>query len=296
MLAIINPTAGRGAGGRALPAIRAIVKDTPLAWTEKIAAEPRHAWAAAEQAARDAYDVVVVMGGDGTLHEVVNGLLRGRPGNPPALAVIPVGTANIFARAMDLPTDPVAAARVLLNGTRRTIDIGQVDDRYFATVAGVGFDAAVVRLASRWPRWIGGKLRHVAAGLLTLATYRAATARVWIDGAQQTESLFLLAAANTSWYGGGVHIAPLARVDDGLLSIVRIRDVGRLEAIRLLGQTFSGKHLQHRKVSHTPAREVRMDAEVPLPIQADGEEVGTLPAHFRCIPRALTLLVPPAVS
>jgi len=296
VLAIINPIAGRGASGRALPAIRSILTNMPLAWTEKIAQEPRRAWVAAEQAARDAYDVVVAMGGDGTLHEVLNGLLRGRPANPPALAVIPLGTANIFARAMNLPTDPVTAARVLLNGARRTIDVGQVDDRYFATVAGAGFDAAVVQTASRWPRWIGGKSRHVAAGLLTLATYRAAAARLWIDGAERHESLFLLAAANTGWYGGGVHIAPLARVDDGLLSIVCIRDLGRLEAIQLLAQTFSGRHLHHPRVSHTFAREVRVDADVPVPIQADGEEIGALPARFRCVPGALTLLVPPAAA
>ncbi len=293
VLAVINPTAGRGAGFGALPAIRSMMRDAGLAWTEAIAEAPRQAWAIAEQAARDSYDIVVAMGGDGTLHEVVNGILRGRPDTPPALAVIPAGTANIFARALDLPAHPVAAARVLVNGVRRRIDVGQVHDRYFATIAGTGFDAAIVALASRWPRWIGGKPRHVAAGLVALATYRAAPARLWIDGQERTESLFLLAVANTGWYGGGVHIAPAARVDDGLLSVIYIRDVGRIEAIRVLRQSFSGTHLNHPKVAHALATEIRLDVDAPLRIQADGEDVGALPARFRCVPGALELLVPP---
>lgn len=296
VLAIINPTSGRGAGLRAMPAIRSTVDAAKLEWTEAIAQEPRHAWALAEQAARDGYDIVVAAGGDGTVHEVVNGILRGQPEHPPALAVIPVGTANIFARALGLPAHPAAAARLLLDGTRRRIDVGQANDRYFATIAGAGFDAAVVRLASRWPRWIGGKPRHVAAGLLTLATYRATPARLWIDGREQSESLVLLAAANTEWYGGGIRIAPLARVDDGLLSVVYIREAGPLELIRLLWLAFSGRHLNQDKVAHTLAGEIRVTADTPLPMQADGEDIGSLPARFRCVPGALELLVPRAAG
>jgi diacylglycerol kinase (ATP) len=247
----------------------------------------------AEQAARDGCDIVVAVGGDGTLHEIVNGLMRGRPDHPPALAVIPAGTANIFARALDLPTEPAAAARVLAEGVRRRIDVGQVNDRYFTTVAGAGLDGAVVRLASRWPRWIGGKPRHAAAGLVTLAGYRAARVRVWLDGLEQAESLILLAAANTAWYGGGIHIAPAARPDDGLLSVVFIRDVGRLELLHLVRLAVSGKHLNHPRTGHAPAREVRAEADIPLPVQADGEDLGVLPARFRCVPAAIDLIVPP---
>ena len=292
VLVISNPAAGRGTGLRALPAVRSALGAANLSRDEAIATEPGQAWALAERAARDGYDTVVAVGGDGTLHEVVNGVLRGRPEHPPALAVIPAGTANIFARALGLPKDLVAAARVLVDGTRRRIDAGRVNDRYFATVAGAGLDGAVVRLASRWPRWIGGKLRHVVAGLVTLATYRPAQVRLWIDGQEQTESLILLAAANTSWYGGGIHIAPLARVDDGLLSVVSIGDVGRLETIRLLRLAFSGRHLDQRQVGHALAREVRVESDTPLAIQADGENIGALPARFRCVPGALELIVP----
>jgi diacylglycerol kinase (ATP) len=231
------------------------------------------------------------MGGDGTLHEVVNGILRGRPHGPPPLAVVPVGTANIFARALGLPTDPLAAARLLLQGSRRRIDVGQANDRYFATIAGAGFDAAVVRAARQLPRWIEGKRRHVAAGLAALATYHPVETRLWIDGQPQTTPLFLLAAANTDWYGGGVHIAPHARVDDGRLSLVYCGAVGRLEAVGLALQTFSGRHLQHQKVKHTHAIEIRVDSELPLPVHADGEDIGSTPAIFRCIPQAIEVFV-----
>jgi diacylglycerol kinase family enzyme len=160
VLAIVNPAAGRGAGERALPAIRAIAQEARVAWTEAIAEEPRQAWKIAEQAARDSYDIVVAMGGDGTLHEVVNGILRGRPDNPPALAVIPAGTANIFARALDLPAHPVAAARVLVNGVRRRIDVGQVHDRYFATIV---VPARLVPAGGRQHRLVRRRRPHRAA-------------------------------------------------------------------------------------------------------------------------------------
>ncbi len=294
IFAAINPVAGRGAGLRAWQAIRPMLERAGYHCAEAIAREPLDAWAMAEQAAREGCDTVVAVGGDGTLHEVLNGILRGRLHRPPALAVIPAGTANIFALALGLPKDPVASARLLLDGARRRIDAGQVNDRYFATIAGVGFDAAVVRRASGWPRWIGGKPRHVAAGFLTLATYRAAPARLWLDGRQQTGRLFLLVGANTDWYGGGVHIAPHARVDDGRLSVVWCHAVGRLEALTILLKTFSGTHLHHAGVSHIDAVEIRVDSDVPIPVQADGEDVGSAPAIIRCIPGALEVIVPRA--
>ncbi len=293
IFAIVNPVAGGGRGYRAWRAIRPALRTAGRSVEEAVAQHERQAWELAEQAARDGRDIVLAVGGDGTIHEVLNGLLRGHPERPPALAVIPGGTANIFVRALGLPRDPDAAARLLLSGSRRRIDVGQVNDRYYATIAGVGFDAEVVYRARRWPRWLGGKVRHVGAALGTLAFYRPVAARVRIDGQEQVVPLYFLAAANTNWYGIGINVAPHARVDDGRLSVVYVTDVGRLEIFRVLLQTFSGRHLGHRKVGHAFAREIHVESDVLLPVHADGEPVGRTPARFRCVPGALEVIVPP---
>lgn len=251
-----------------------------------------HAWTLAEEAAKRGYELIVSVGGDGTTHEVINGLLRGRPDQPPALAVIPLGTANDFPRALAIPKAPSAAARVLLNGIRRRIDLGQVNDRYFATIAGVGFDAEVAYQVNQWPRWFGGTALYIAGILKMLATYTPAEARIEIDGQGQTLRMFLLAAGNTNWYGGGLYMCPHARLDDGQLAIVFAGDLGKVETLALLPRVFSGTHLKHPKVTHTTAREVRVDSAVPLGIQADGELVGRVPAIFRAVPSALEVIVP----
>jgi diacylglycerol kinase (ATP) len=289
---VINPIAGRGAGLRARPVIAAVLQDAGMQVVEAIADAPGQAEGHAERAARERRDIVVAVGGDGTLHEVVNGLMRGRPDQPPALAVVPAGTANIFARALHLPKDLEAAARLIVNGARQRIDLGQVNGRYFATVAGMGFDAELARIAARWPRWINGKARHVLAGLLRLPTYRAVDANIQMNGRQWTERIFLLAAANTDWYGGGIHLAPHARIDDGRLAVVYIRAINPLRVVELFLKTLSGRHLHHPRVGFADAERIHVASDIPLPVHADGEDVGTTPVDILCIPDALEVFIP----
>jgi len=154
----------------------------------------------------------------------------------------------------------------------------------------------VVYRARQWPRWLGGKGRHVGAGLRTLARYRAVATRVRIDEQEQVVPLYFLAAANTNWYGVGMNLAPHARIDDGRLSVVYVTDVGRLEVLGVLLRTFSGDHLGHRKVGHAFAREIHVESSVLLRVHADGEPVGRTPATFRCVPGALEVIVPHSTS
>ncbi|MGH2452971.1 MAG: diacylglycerol/lipid kinase family protein [bacterium] len=287
-----NPVAGGRRGRQIWPAIRAALSAEGIGVVEEVAQRPGHPWLLAEHAARAGYSVVAAAGGDGTIHEVLNGIMRGRPGQPPALAIIPVGTANIFVRELNLPQDPSGIAEMLRHGRRRRIDLGQVNDRYYATIAGIGFDAEVVHRSRGWPHWLGGKARHLLAALGTLPRYRAVSARVRVNGREERLPLYLLAAANTSWYGGGIRIAPHARVDDGRLSVVVLGDLSIREVFGTLRSTLAGTHLQLPKVGHTMAEEIRVDADVPLAIHADGEDLGRGPAAFRCIPGGLEVIVP----
>ena len=292
---IVNPAAGRGRARRVWETtLRPMLRAGGLSFTEVYEDRPRAAVPLAEQATREGYEIVAAVGGDGTVHETINGILGPTVSHRPALAVIPGGTGNDFARGVGIPKDPLTAGRLLLNGSRRRVDIGRVNERYFAGISGVGFDAEVAARVNGWPKWIGGTPVYVAAILNMLATYRCVPARISVDGRAEEMRMFLLAAANTPWYGGGMYMAPHARPDDGYLEIITARDLGKIETLGLLPKVFSGAHLRHRKVAHQRAKEVRVESEIPLAIHADGETVGRVPAVFRVVPLAIEVIVPGA--
>jgi len=291
---IINPAAGRGRAARTWRTVGPALRDAGLSFDEVVEERPQLAIALAGDAARRGYDVIVAVGGDGTVHEAVNGIMGSGVIPRPALALIPGGTGNDFARGVAIPRDPLTAGRLLLHGARRRVDIGQVNERYFVGIAGVGFDAEVAARVNVWPKWIGGTTVYVAAILTMLVAYRCVPARLVIDGRARQLAMFLVAAANTPWYAGGMYMAPHARPDDGRLEVIIARDLGKLETLALLPKVFSGAHLGHRKVAHESAAEVRVESEVPLAIHADGETVGRVPAVFRAVPQAIEVIVPAA--
>lgn len=291
---ILNPAAGRGRARRAWRTVEPALLDAGMAFEMAVEERPQLAIGLAADAARRGVDVIAAVGGDGTVHEVVNGILTSGAEPRPALAIIPGGTGNDFARGVGIPKDPLAAGRLLLDGTRRRIDVGQVNDRYFVGISGVGFDAEVAARVNGWPKWISGTSVYVAAILNMLVAYRCVPTRVVLDGHEQQLRMFLIAAANTPWYGGGMYMAPAARPDDGALEVVMARDLGKIETLGLLPKVFSGAHLRHRKVTHQSAREVRVESDAPLAIHADGETVGRVPALFRIVPGAIEVIAPAA--
>lgn len=292
ILVIINPTASRGRGVRAWARVRDAVASRGFAVTEVLTERRLHAWEIARGSATPGYNVVVAVGGDGTVHEVINGLMQIEESARPALAVLPGGTGNDFARGIGTPKRAELAIQALLNGTRKRVDVGQVNDRYFGSISGVGFDAETARQANQWPKWIGGTALYVAALLKMLVAYSPVETTITIDGRVQTIRMFLLAAANTKWYGGGMLMAPHAEMNDGRLAVVYARDLGKLETLAILPKVYTGKHLLHPKVSHTTADEIRVESDTPLSIHADGEIVGHVPAVFRAVRGALEVLVP----
>lgn len=292
LFAIVNPIARKGRANRIWPVVRQTLVDGGIDVHEAVSERRMHAWELADRAAAEGYDVVVAVGGDGTNHEVINGLLRAALPNPPTLGLIPAGTANDLARCLKIPFNPQAAARLLLDGTRRRVDIGQVNDRFYATISGVGFDAEVAQLVNHWPRYVGGTVLYIAGIVKMLLTYSPVESEITIDGRSQTVKMFLLAAANTNWYAGGMFMAPHARIDDGLLAVVWAEDLGKVETLAVLPKLFSGAHLKHPKVFHTTAREVQVTSTTPLAIHADGESVGTVPASFKVLPGALEVIAP----
>ena len=280
-LAILNPTAGNGKAARIWPRLRAQA-DAARQW-ECVATEGvGHARRLAAEAARGGYARVVAIGGDGTVGEVANGLAH----TETALAVVPLGTGNDSALNLGTPVELPAAVTLASEGGDRLIDLGQVRTRqsttYFVNVASFGFDAEVAWRVNRmaWMKRLGGTAPYVLGVLQTLWRYTAPPMRIRLDGQALDRRVFLVAVANAPSYGGGMRIAPPARHDDGLLDLCIVRDVSRLEVLRLVPRLYSGGHVGHPAVELARGCEVLAESAATVRCQADGELVGELPATF----------------
>ena len=292
---IVNPVAGRGRVERAQAVLHAArggegADALEVAFTER----PGDAVRLAQDAAAAEYDPVVAVGGDGTVHEVVNGLLRFR-GSIPSLAVIPTGTGNDFARSVGIPTSVREALDLVVGsaGALRPIDTARVGNRYFVGVAGAGFDARVAKAVNAAPnRMKVGALPFVYYTLREIVRNRNPELTVDLDGGARvlTQRSLLVAVANCRFSGGGMQLAPDAEPDDGLLDVCLIGDASATEVVRLLPSVFSGGHVRHPKVSIQRAATVRVSGPAGVEAQADGELIGGLPLEISVVPRGLRVV------
>ncbi len=293
LLFILNPVAGHGRSQRVLARLQAALTNRSgvrtVTWSTS---GPGHARELALRAAREGYTRIVAVGGDGTVHEVLNGLMEAGPQllARVGLGVVPAGSGNDFARNLGIPAQPQALADRLTGGTWGRVDVGLVNGRYFGNVAGVGFDAEVAALANRLPKYLPGTLTYLGGALAMLARYRNARVSLVLDGTPLERRVLLVAVGNGACYAGGMIICPGARMDDGRFRVVVAGDLTRLEVLRVLPTIYRGGHMGHPKVEAFDAAEVVISADRRLFVQADGEIVGTTPARLRILPRALQVM------
>jgi diacylglycerol kinase (ATP) len=297
-LVVHNPTAGGGRAGRLAPRVVERLRGQGVEVAQHRTLSLEDARLAACRAAAGV-DVVVAVGGDGTVGACAAGLAdAGPPGWSPgasgvraALGVVPAGGGNDAARSLGLPAgDPLAAAGLLTRLRRRPADLATVAGRAYLNVAGAGFDSEVNRVANQRLRWVRGRPRYVGAVLAELVVGRPATFELVLDGQATRLQAWLVAVANGPSYGGGMRVAPAASLDDGLLEVVVIGEIGKLEFLRTFPQVFSGRHVEHPAVAVHRAARVDLDADRTLAVYADGEPAGTLPATFQVRPSAVTVL------
>ena len=262
-----------------------------------------HGIALAEEAGRRGDDTVVAVGGDGTISEVVNGLLRAGNGasrNP--LGIIPAGTGGDTVRTLGVPRDPGAALLCLTRGRRRTIDAGRVtfdldgaapEERYFLNVADAGLGGETVAAVDGLKR-LGGRTGFLVGTLLALARFRPANVRIRIDdGADEWTSLAdVVACGNCRFFGGGMQIAPRADPADGLLDLVLIQHQPPWKSIPGLRRVYDGTLLDDPAVRWRRVRSVDVTADRPdVRVDVDGEQPGMLPARFEVLPRAIDVVL-----
>jgi diacylglycerol kinase (ATP) len=285
---IVNPAAG---GGRALRRARdAAARLAALGHGVDLRATdgPGHARAIAQALAAIGADRLLACGGDGTMHEVAGGLC----GSGTHLAILPCGRGNDLAGALGLTGSVDGAVDALLHGRRTRLDLGTVNGEPFCTVAAIGFDAEVAEHVAAGGKRTAGRFAYLAGALAMLFPYRAATFRFEGDFGVREGPYLLGAAANTSRYGAGIRIAPGARADDGLLDLCLVRDLPRLTALRIIPGTYRGAHVRRPEVEMLRTASLRVSADRPMPVAADGEIVARLPVTLGVVPGALGLLRP----
>ncbi|CAN5186963.1 diacylglycerol kinase family lipid kinase [soil metagenome] len=296
-LVIGNPRAGRGRVVRSWDELLRHMHEAGLKPDGKLTEHPGHATELARKARSEGLELVVAVGGDGTVHEVVNGLLAdglARNGEVlPALGLLPAGSGCDYARTFAVPPDLVAAVTHLTTVEDRFVDVGEVryqsEDgervRFFVNVAEVGIGADVAERASRLPRILGPG-RYALAFFLTLAGQRTVGAEVEVDGQRCEGPLTNLVVALGQYYGGGMKVAPRADPSDGRFE-VQIQSGSKLDYALAMPKVFRGTHLPHPRVREERAGVVEVRCTPEAKLEADGEVLGTTPAIFRIVPGAL---------
>lgn len=293
---VYNPTAGPWDLQREMKRVQQELKK--VGWTTEL--QTTHSIGDTEnlarQAAEEGLDAIWVAGGDGTINEAVNGLV----GSETALATLPAGTGNIWARQLHLPAlglaNPFnmrAAAVAQAAGRVHRIDVGALNERHFLMWGGVGFDAAVTRELEPRDRTTKrlGALPYVIAAFTLAREFSGVRTRIIIDGRLIRGRTLLAVASNVQMYGY-FQLARQARLDDGLLDVFVFRGLGYSYIIQHALKLFSGRHLHDPKVVQFQAREMTVWAEEPMSTQVDGDPVGMTPASLRVVPQALRVLVP----
>jgi diacylglycerol kinase (ATP) len=295
---VVNPASGNGAAGRRWPEMRERAAEHGLQGDALLTAAPGHAAELAERAANDGASLIVVVGGDGTLNEVVNGLARSRPVE---VALLPSGTGDDFARSFRIPGDLEGALEIAGKGAARTLDLGRARfvgpdgtemERYFANFAGAGISGAIARRGAETSRRLGARLAYFWATVAVFSRWKIVEMTVQADDERREGRMNEVFVANGRYAAGGMRVAPDADTSDGLLETVLIGDFSKPEFVVTFPKIYRGTHVAHRKVEVLRARRIAVDAAVSLPIVLDGEQPGTTPASFEVVASALRLRVP----
>ena len=286
---ITNPISGKGQS--AAVAEQAAQRLTAEGYTGRLelTTQSGDANRMAREAIENGSHWIIACGGDGTIHEVVNAIAE-KP--DVVLGVLPCGKGNDFAEALKIPTKPVEAIQVLLEGATRQVDLGKIGDHYFDTIVTCGYDAEVSRRVTEEGAPFSGTASYVYTAITTLFSYQSPMARLEGDFGSYEGEILLTATGITASYGGGMKIVPGAIMDDGLFDVCIIEPVPHRTVLRLLLTLFWGGHAGHRAVRMHRTKSLTIETDPPILLYADGERICHTPATVEIVERGLTVIAP----
>ena len=280
-LVLSNPTSGGGAGQRYRELTLELLKERSIPFRDITSSSYTAAQEELRRSLNDQIKGVIVVGGDGMVHLAVQELASSKI----PLALVPAGTGNDFARTLGHNLEmPLENLKVALLRSPEAVDLGVVNDRFFAEILSTGFDSIVNERANSFKR-IKGRMKYNIAILLVLSTFKPKTYRFRIDGITFESKAMLIAVSNGQSYGGGMRITPDASINDAQFDVMILGPVSRFEFLRVFPKVFTGKHVSHPAVKILKGKEVDIDSDAVA--YADGERIGDLPIRARVAPQSL---------
>jgi diacylglycerol kinase (ATP) len=291
VVVLANPTAGEGKAGRLIGRVHAILDEIGVDHEIQVSRSAQEMEVLA-RAAGEQGGIVAVLGGDGSVNLVVNGLF----GTDATLAVLPAGTGDDFAKAIDVGKLD-RAARLLADPKTVDVDLITVtagaEERRYVNVAGTGFDSAVEEVAAGMRRRLGARGHYALATVKTLRRFVPAMFHLELDGEALDVDAMLVVIGNSFAYGGGMKVLPQASIVDGELDICIVSAMSKAAFLRAFPKVYVGKHTTHPNVTMLKGRDLKIGANRRMTVFADGERVGSLPAVFTVLPKALPVVVGP---
>ncbi len=294
---IVNPAAGAWKTAKRWPQIMRLLKSIGLHFEYDLTEAPGHATELAKSAAKKGYELVVSVGGDGTINEIVNGLFDAGSIRDVMLGIISTGTGSDYVRTIGISRHYDEACQCLMNPKKLVVDLGVVEyasdsqtvKRLFVNFAGLGFDAEVVKATTQRFKALGALPSYLAGLLTTLLLYKNREVSITLDGKPEDRKICTIIMSNGKYAGGSMFVAPDADPTDGFFDVLIIDDLSKPDLLWSLPRIYRGTHLTHPKITVKRTREVYIRAKQRMSLQADGELLGETPARFYVLPAELNI-------
>ena len=285
---MLNPSSSKGKTAELQDKIKSVFKKLDMDYHMHITKSSKDLVDAARKSLNGNYLKYIAVGGDGTIHDLVNALA----GTGKNIGVIPAGSGNDIANNLGLPADIESCARIIQKGSIKKFDLGLIDNKYYyLCIAGSGFDSQVTDLANNTKLPIHGPTRYNYSVYKTLITFRSRKFHFSYDGNDREISGMMVAASNLQSYGGGMRITPNADPQDGLFDICIIKRMTKLHFVKIFPKVYEGKHIMDPHVEIFRTSAFKLDSEFKFSVFADGEYICKLPATFKIVPKKLNFII-----
>ncbi|MCE7792542.1 diacylglycerol kinase [Salipaludibacillus sp. CUR1] len=287
---IYNPSSGREQVKKHLPYILEKLETAGYEASAHATTGKDCAKQAAALACEREFDLIVAAGGDGTIHEVINGMAEQK--NRPSLGILPGGTTNDFARALHIPKNIESACDVLLEGKLQSVDVGKVENKYFINIAGAGTLTELTYEVPSRLKTMMGQVAYYVKGFEKLPRIKPSHVTIEYDGRWFEGEIMLFLVCNTNSVGGFEKLAPDAYLNDGLFDMIILKKTNLADVVRLTGAAMRGEHLNDERIMYVQANRIKIHAQNELQLNLDGEFGGSLPGEFVCLHNHVQMIVP----